>query len=170
MSNASVGDLPGKSNNPANPRAKRVTAVTRIPMSAPRQKLEVPEIENFHLHWFLARNVPSAQAAGYEFVGQDEVELNGVGVAEGSEDSGHTDLGSRVSIIGGLDARDEPERLYLMKLPSEWWLADQQRLEERNERIAAALRGGIVGAEKDPDIAKRYLKQGQDLFIPKKKR
>ena len=169
MSHATTGDIPGKTDNPANRRAKRVTAATRVPMSAPRQKLEVPAVEGFHLHWFLERNVANAQQAGYEFVDQEEVDLNDTNVADAAESDGHTDLGTRVSIIGGVDARDQPERLYLMKLPTEWWLEDQKRLEERNERIAAALRGGLVGAEKDPDVAKRYLKQGQDLFIPKKR-
>ena len=155
-------------NNPANRKESRVTAATRIPMSMPTQKLQIPELEGYHAHWFLARNVAKAQAAGYEFVDNEEVSLNAIGVADNLENSGNTDIGTRVSIIGGTDDRDQPERLYLMKIREEWWQEDQKSLAKRNDQIAQTLRGGLLGAEGDPDRAKRYLKQGQELFLPKR--
>ncbi len=165
--------------NPANAPAKRVTEATRIPMSVPQLRLEVPEVPGYHLHWFLGTNVPRAVKAGYEFVEDDEVEVNNSGVADSKSDSGSTDMGSRISqLAGGLTpASAEPQRLYLMKLRSEWRTKDVQALEAVNEKIASALRGGQVPAgasgapEEGPrDRASRYLKKGQDLFYPKSKK
>jgi hypothetical protein len=164
------------STNPANPAPKRVTEATRIPMSVPRQRLAVPEIPGFHLHWFLSQNVHRAVQAGYSFVEDDEVDVVNSGVADDAASSGSTDMGSRVSrFAGGLvQGTTEPQRLYLMKLPQEWRNADMKKLEETNERIAAALRGGNTpgpnGAsapEATGDRGKKYLKAGQDLFFPK---
>lgn len=156
-----------KTANPANAQPKRVTAATRIPMSIPKQNLEVPEIDGFHLHWFLGRRVNQALQAGYEFVDNSEVELTNKAVADNSELSGSTDMGSRVSVLAGPDENNQPERLYLMKIQQEWYNEDQKVLAERNEKVAQALRGGLLGAENDPDVSKRYLKTGASLFIPK---
>lgn len=164
------------SANPANPAPKAVTEATRIPMSVPRQRLAVPEIPGFHLHWFLSQNVHRAIQAGYSFVEDDEVDVMNSGVADDAASSGSTDMGSRVSrFAGGLvQGTTEPQRLYLMKLPQEWRNADMKKLEEMNERIAAALRGGnapgpggVSTPEGANDRGKRYLKAGQDLFFPK---
>jgi hypothetical protein len=145
-------------------------------MSVPRQRLAVPEIPGFHLHWFLSQNVHRAIQAGYSFVEDDEVDVMNSGVADDAASSGSTDMGSRVSrFAGGLvQGTTEPQRLYLMKLPQEWRNADMKKLEEMNERIAAALRGGnapgpggVSTPEGASDRGKRYLKAGQDLFFPK---
>lgn len=163
--------------NPANAPAKRVTEATRIPMSVPQLRLEVPEVPGYHLHWFLGQNVPRAMKAGYEFVEEDEVEVNNLGVANSKTDSGSTDMGTRISqLAGGLQAHSaEPQRLYLMKLRREWRDKDVQALEAVNEKIAVQLRGGDApalggagGPSEDPrDRASRYLKKGQDIFYPK---
>lgn len=75
-----------------------------------------------------------------------------------------------------MEGTPEPQRLYLMKLRQEWRDKDVQKLEEINERVAAAIRGGRpapgqVGApgETPTDQLQRYLKKGQDLFIPKRR-
>lgn len=165
--------------NPAAEPAKRVTEATRIPMSVPQMRLEVPAMQGFHLHWFLGRNVPRALQAGYEFVSPDEVQLNQLGVAADREFSGSTDMGSRVSVVAGgpVEGSLDAERLYLMKLRQEWRDKDVAALEARNEQIAAALRGGRNPsnspqgpAETGEDVGRRYIKQGQDLFFPKKRK
>lgn len=162
--------------NPANPAPKRVTEATRIPMSVPQLRLTVPEIPGFHLHWFLGTNVQRAIQAGYTFVEDDEVEVVNTGIADDAASSGSTDMGSRVSKFAGglIQGTTEPQRLYLMKLPQEWRDADIKKLEETNERIAAALRGGnapgpngALTGESATDRGKKYLKAGQDLFFPK---
>jgi len=154
---------------PANPPAKRVTEATRVPMSLPTTKLSVPEIPGYYTYWHLGKNVPAALRAGYVHVEDDEVELNQVGVANSVEESGSTDMGSRVSISAGnsLGEDNEPERLYLMKLRMDWHEQDLAGQARRNEDIAIALRSGTIGAEGDPDRNKRYMKAGQDLFYPR---
>ena len=159
-------DVPMK-NNPANAPARRVTAATRIPMSLPVLQLSVPEIPGYYLHWFLTKNIPRALAAGYEYVDESEALLNNRGVADDAEKSGSSDLGSRVSVIGGVDEQNNPERLYLMKIREEWHDEDVRKLGERNDQIAQALRAGLIGGENDPDKGSRYLKQGACLFFPK---
>ena len=170
-------DQPADQNNPANVREKRKTP-TRIPMSVPQLRLEVPEIPGFHLHWFLGTNVPRALRAGYTFVEDDEVDVANMGLADDASRSGNTDLGSRVSVFaGGLtEGTTEPQRLYLMKLPQELRDEDMAQLEAANERIAAALRSGgnanthgAAPEERGDDRAKRYMKSGQDLFFPKRR-
>ena len=150
----------------------RVTESSRIPMSAPHQRLAVPPIPGYHLHWFTSGRVHRALRAGYSHVTpNDGVDVMNAGLADPKSAVGSTDLGENISIISGdgvPEGQDEPDRLYLMKLPKEWWEKDQKTLLERNESIAATLRGGLAGAEDDPEKAKRYLKSGQDLFIPKR--
>jgi hypothetical protein len=170
------GDAPTDQKNPANAPAKRATSATRIPMSVPQLRLEVPAIPGMHLHWFVSKNIHRAQKAGYTFVEDDEVDLANFGLADDASNSGNTDLGSRVSQFAGgmVEGTSDPQRLYLMKLPQE----DCAALEATNEKIAAALRGGQTGPggagaapqETAGDRGKRYLKTGQDLFIPKSRR
>ena len=155
--------------NPSNRPLKRVTEATRIPMSTPEQQLKVPDIPGYHLHWHLEHNIPRALAAGYEFVDSEESTVTDKGVANNKEDTGSTDLGSKISILANRNSVGDGSRLYLMKLREEWWQSDQKKQLEVSERIAGAMRGGLLGADKDADIAKRYLKTGQDLFIPKRK-
>lgn len=156
-------------HNPANPINAPVSERTRIPMSVPIAKLAVPEIPGYRLYWF--RGEPSrlarAEQAGYEFVERGEVELTSHDLAGGSED-GNTDLGTRVTrSAGDLVGEDrQPTVLVLMKIREEWALADEQLKEDRNDAIAAALRGGLVGSEKDrpDDRDARYV--GSQTKIP----
>lgn len=167
-----VGNEPQKSIGASQQR--RVTAATRIPMSAPTQQLAVPEIEGYHLHWHLGANVPRAKQAGYTHVtDEDGIDVVGRGVANSGSDIGSTDLGSIISILSGTsNNNEEPDRLYLMKIPQEWWEEDQKNLQSRNDQIAASIRGGTLGADKEDgaDRSRRYMKQGQDLFWPKSNR
>lgn len=158
-----------KEVNPANQPEKRVTEATRIPMSIPVLQLEVPEIPGYHLYWFLERNLARALRGGYEFVDPEETDIVNKGVADDPTASGSSDMGTRISRIGSVDDQNKPELLYLMKIRDEWYQKDQAMLGERNDKIAQALRAGLVGAEGDQDAAARYLKQGANLFFPKRK-
>ena len=175
---ASSQPIKSTPDNPANPPRKRVTEGSRIPMSLPQTKLAVPEIPGYYLYWFLGQNIARAQKAGYEFVDQDECELTSTGLADDASTSGSTDLGTRVSAVAGglIEGTVEPQRLYLMKLRQEWRDKDVEAIEATNERIASALRGGtpMAGngagpAETGQDRLNRYLKKGQDLFMPKRR-
>lgn len=161
--------------NPANAPQKRVTEATRVPMTLPSAKLSVPEIPGYFLYWFLGQNIPRALKAGYEFVTEEEADVVNTGLADDASKQGNTDLGSRISVIAGglVEGTVEPQRLYLMKLREEWRTKDVEALEQVNERVAAAIRGGRPGGaapgETGVDAQQRYLKKGQDLFYPKRR-
>ena len=165
-----------------NPATKKIPDAERrrIPMSVPVQKLEVPEIPGFHLHWFRGdtARIKRAQEGGYTFVDEQETVVNSVGLGNESTRSGNTDLGSLVSVVaGGNDiGRDgQPVRLILMKIPLEYYEEDQKLVEQRNHRVAEALTGGQLGVERDGpgDTSMRYVGSRTsipDLFNPNKKR
>lgn len=160
--------------NPANSAVKATEAKTRIPMSLPIQKLAVPDIPGFHLHWMAGNPARISQAlkAGYKFVENDEVDLNVAGLADDASKTGNSDLGSRVSVGSGLDERGDESRLYLMKIEEEFWQEDQKLLEARNEQLAATIRGGSPDGAGDtsnryiPEMARKGV---ENLFTPKRK-
>ena len=145
------------------------------PMSSGVLRLEVPEKSGWHRHWF--RGTPErlarAQQAGYRFTSPDEVEINSFDVAGDSKGGGSTDLGSRVSVISGDDigSNGQPGRMYLMECPQEYFEHAQGILQETNDGVAEALRGGNIGSEKEVgrDANKRYLKDGQVPSLFQKK-
>ena len=153
------------------------TERTRIPMSVPVQSLEVREIPGYHLHWFLGTpaRIQRALDAGYEFVDENEIVPNAVGLGGNSAVSGSTDLGSRVSKVSGQEVGKDgqPVSLMLMKIKLEWWEADQQLVEDRNTQIRDALLGGMIGAEHDApgDAQHRYIDKSRstvpEFFKPK---
>lgn len=150
----------------------------RIPMSVPVQRLEAPDIPGYHLHWFAGSpdRLQRALDGGYEFVDEKETKVNSVGLGSDSTCSGNTDMGSRVSVVSGQEVGKDgqPTRLVLMKIKEEWWLEDQKLVEARNEKVAASLRGGLLGAENDKpgDTQHRYVDKSRtkipDLFNPKR--
>lgn len=162
-------------SNPANEPEKRLPQRERIPMSLPVQKLAVPEIPGYHCHWMRDEPQRIAQAlrAGYEFVQDDEVDLNTVGLGNSDDDSGNQDLGSRVSYVSGTNQQGGAQRLYLMKLPLDYWLADQKALGERQEQIAAQLRGdqGFTEPGQAGEAGTRYSRgeQRTNMFTPKRR-
>jgi hypothetical protein len=162
--------------NPASP-PKGDAERKRIPMSVPVQRLEAPEIPGYHLHWFTGspERLQRAIDGGYEFVDEREMKINNVSIGGESTRSGNTDMGSRVSVVSGQEVGKDgqPTRLILMKIKQEWWEEDQKLVEGRNEQVAAALRGGLMGAEKDApgDTRLRYVDKARtaipDFFTPK---
>ncbi len=163
-----IAKAAGKAN-PANEPVKRLTDVTRVPMDLPTLKLGVPEVPGFYLYWHLGKNVGRALRAGYVHVVEGEVEIEQAGIATGRSVSGNSDLGTNISVSAG-NSGDTEDRLYLMKLPNELHEQDMMAKEAVNEEIAIALRAGTLGSEGDPDRNKRYMKEGQHLFYPKKAR
>lgn len=149
----------------------------RIPMSVPVQRLEAPDMPGYHLHWFTGspERIQRALDGGYEFVDSRELKINNVSLGGDSAVSGNTDMGSRVSIVSGQEVGKDgqPVRLILMKIKQEWYEEDQKLVEGRNEQVAAALRGGLLGVEKDGkgDTVHRYVDKARtqipDLFKPK---
>ena len=164
--------------NPSNPSAKTSAERKRIPMSVPVQRLEVPEIPGYHLHWFngTSARIQRALDGGYEFVTPEETEVNSVSLGGDSAASGNTDMGSRVTIASGQeDGNGQALRLVLMKIKLELYDEDQQVLEERNDRVAQALTAGSYGSERDSpaDRSNRYVDKSRtsipDLFRKKRR-
>ena len=152
--------------NPANTLEQKLHTKSRIPMSVPQQKLAAPEIPGYHCHWMLGTpsRLAQAQRAGYTFVETDEVDTNNFDLAGDPESAGSTDLGSRVSQVAGSETSPDGDavRLYLMKLPQELWEEDQQVITDRNEQIAAGLRGD--NAVEEGYVPKSHKKSVADLF------
>lgn len=148
-----------------------------IPMNVPVQRLQVPEMPGYHYHWFRGdrARLMRAEQAGYEYVDEQEVELNNLDIGGESAASGNTDMGTRVTVISGeqLGNDGQPGRLVLMKIKTELWQASEKILADHNEQIAEAIRGGQVGTgpnETPADKAQRYVKQTEHLFTRRKVR
>lgn len=162
-----------------------------IPMTLPQQKLAVPEIPGFHLHWMLNTNerVHAALRAGYQFVSHEEVQIQNFDLGGDAKVDGNTDMGTRVTRLassygdGQIGKDGQPARLILMKQPEELHRKHQKLLEDRNGTIAdtltASFRAGLPGGQAAPgetseDVAHRYVgKRGQkvpDLFNRNKHR
>ena len=164
---------PGSSAQPVAAERKR------IPMSVPVQRLEVPDIPGYHLHWFLStpERLQRAIDGGYEFTEEREVKINNVSLGGDSAISGSTDMGSRVSVVSGQEVGKDgqPTRLVLMKIKQEWWDEDQIAVEARNTKVRDALLGGMIGAENDRpgDAQHRYVDKSRtqipDFFKQKRK-
>lgn len=151
--------------NPANIPDKQVRGRERVPMSLPVQKLAVPEIPGYHTHWMEGTQLRINQAlkAGYEFVSPEEVDSVTSDLAGDPLGGGSTDLGSRVSLMSGMDDQNNAIRLYLMKLPQEFWEEDQASILKQSEKISEALGGGnIAPAEAS------YVKSQGHMFQRKK--
>lgn len=184
FSKADGGSPLNERSNPASRPGRTSAERQRIPMSVPVQKLMVPEIPGYHLHWF--RGTPDrlgrALQAGYSFVTRDEVQINNLNIGDDSAEAGSNSLGDRVTVGAGSEVTtdNQPMQLVLMKIPLEFWQEDQRFLEDRNEEIANAIRGGRIGAgraggETAGDQAQRYIPQyarqdAQNLFTRKPQR
>lgn len=133
-----------KNLNPANRTAGAERK--RIPMSVPVQRLSVPDIPGYHLHWFKGTpdRLDRALQGGYEFVDEAETSVSDVGLGGTSTRTGNTDMGSRVSVVGGSEVGNDgqPVRLVLMKIRQEWYEEDQKLVEQRNDAVVNSVLGG----------------------------
>ena len=169
-------DIPSANPSAAPPTAK--VARGRIPMSVPRQKLAVPDIPGYHLHWMLGtpERLAQARAAGYEFVERDETQVTNTDISSGDDEDGNSDLGSRVTRVAGgdTDSGGQAVRLVLMKLRQEWWEDDQKKLESKSDDLIAALRSGRIDAseagETQGDRAQRYIPKNRTSSMFQKRR
>lgn len=159
-------EVQAAANNPANAEVKSAAERRRIPMNQQVQKFACDPIPGYHIHFPLNNpaRIRRMQMAGYEFVDASEATLNGLPI--GSDD-GNMDLGSRVSIpSGGIGTDNQPEMHIMMKIREEWYQESERILEERNEGVAAALRGEHAGPNSYVDKSRTKL---PDLFTPKRR-
>jgi len=154
-------------NNPANSKDQDKTNQLgmrkRIPMSVPKAKLAVPEIDGYHLHWIndYAGRVIQATQGGYEFVTEEEAMVNSFSLGSASDLNGNTDMGSRVSVVVGKNEDGTALRAYLMKIRNEWFVEDQAVAQERVDAVDGQIKRGRVGADADKnqsDTVNRYVR------------
>lgn len=166
-----------KELSPASDNLKVAAAERkRIPMSVPVQKLEVPDVPGYHLHWFIGspERLQRALDGGYEFVDEREVVMNNTSLGGTSTRTGNTDMGTRVSVVSGQEiGRDgQPTRLVLMKIKQEWYEEDQKLVENRNQQVVDTLLGGMQTGT--GDTSHRYVDKTRttipDFFKPKRPR
>jgi hypothetical protein len=167
--------------SPDKPTAER----TRIPLSVPQRKLEVPDIPGYYTRWFRGtpQRLAQAERAGFEFVTPDEIQLNNVSVGGDAKKDGNSDLGTRVSVVEGgeIDGVGQAVRMYLMKQKLEYYQQDAALSQKRNDSVADALTaayhqgsvGGPAPGERPEDQAARYVDKARskvpDLFRRKVK-
>lgn len=177
-----------ENNNPANAKVEFPKGYR--PMTSATLRLQVPEKDGWHRHWFRGtpERIARAQQAGYRFVEPEELEegsINNFDLGGDSDETGNTDLGTRVSIISGgeLDTSGQPGRMYLMECPLEYFDYAQSIVNESTDDVATALRGGHVGegrsGETRADNNNRYVgfeqpgnsRKGKvpDLLVPKRR-
>ena len=155
--------------NPANDVKVSEIPEGYIPMSAPVQRLQVPEMPGWKLHWFRGEpgRIARAQRAGYRFVEENEVRVNNFDLGGSKDNSGNTDLGTRVSIEAG----EDDGRLYLMKVPQELYDYAQKLLGREVDSVVEALTSGKVGSENDEeasDTANRYVQKKRTKLFKKR--
>mgnify|MGYP003339546449 CR=1 FL=1 len=125
----------------------RPSRATRGIFNGTRGKLSIdPELvkafteAGWHLHIFNDNDgkVQIALEAGYEFVMRDEVG----GSLSDRVVPANTDPGEKVRFRVGNKEGGDGMFAYLMKIPTSAWEADQQLLQDRNNRTDAAIRAG----------------------------
>ena len=110
----------------------------RVPLGIARQKLKVPEIQGYRLRWIndTPGRLNEARQGGYEFVMNDEI---GGKFGDTDIDQTNRDLGSKVcravSQTTGLKA-------YLMKIPNEYYEADQRAKQKEIDVVDQAIHSG----------------------------
>lgn len=112
---------------------------SRIPMSIPQLKLEVPEIPGWHLYWAVESNLPRFFQGGYELVYDKEIHVNQTGIGSQHSISGNMDLGTRVAIAAGVKENGDTEYLVLVKIEEEYYREDQSKIEDLNRRVLRAI-------------------------------
>jgi len=110
----------------------------RVPLGIARQKLKVHEIKGYKLRWIndTPGRLNEARRGGYEFVQADEIDGK---FGDTDIDQTNRDLGSRVcravSQTTGLKA-------YLMKIPLEYYEADQRAKQKEIDEVDQAIHSG----------------------------
>lgn len=128
-----------------NPAAKDgnapAEARTRVPMTAPTRRMELPQIPGYYVQWIRGTNDRLQQAlnAGFEFIRPGEVHLNNRLLGDDVLKSGNTDLGDRVSIGDGTDEQGHVIRSYAMKQREDYHAEDMAVRQRGNDSIADSL-------------------------------
>ena len=142
-----------QTQNPSVAPGKTSVERQRVPMSVPVQRLEVPEIPGYHLHWIndYPGRVDAALDNGYEFVSAGEVGKTSfnVGATEG-----------QIKHSVGVQENGDPLYAYLMKIRQEWYDEDQSAKSQREQQVDAAIKSGRNLTVKDAGETDKYYGEG----------
>lgn len=113
----------------------------RTPLGVARQKLVLNSLDDpkHHYHWIndTGTRVQEALDGGYEFVSAEQA--GEVGVRDVLDTN--TDLGTGVSKVV---SRETGRRAFLMRIPMDIYLHDQQTKQVQVDKIDQAIRGGDI--------------------------
>ena len=129
-------------------RPKKEARKERIPFGNLRQKLNVPQIPGYRQYFFIDKGnrIADAQAAGYEFVTQQEQPHVG---DKGGVEPDQLDQGTKVTKFAGSNEHGKPQHYYLMKIKNEWYLEDKaekaRRIDAQEEAIKQPKDGHFYG-------------------------
>lgn len=131
---------------------REISADARVPMGGNKLKMTLPEIPGFRTRWFndAGDRIETAKKGGYTHIIKA-----GIKVGSGSE-TGHTDLGSVVSMVVGTQANGQPLRAYGMKIKQEWFIEDQAKQALAIRETETQIRGGQLPGDKG-DTSNRYV-------------
>jgi hypothetical protein len=127
------------------PRARKDKRAERTPLGSFRTKLNVADKDPaYEYRWVndTPGRIEQAQAGGYEHV---------TDATTGETGETNTDVGSRTSSIVGRTEDGKGLRAYLMRIPKDFYDADQAEKQKVNDQIDEAIHGGSVEGEPGKD-------------------
>lgn len=125
---------------------------SRVPLNSTRAKLEVRHKEpGFVYRWVNDDHgrIAAAQAAGYEFVEDENVKAARAGTNQESD--------ARICFPAGTRRDNTPMNTYLMKTREEFYKEDQTAKQEAVDQVDAAIVGGKLAED---DSESRYVPKG----------
>ena len=123
------------------PRARKPNRAERTPLGSFRSKLTVADKDPAFVYRWINDSpgrVEQAQAGGYEHVND---------ATTGETGETNTDVGSRTSSIVGRSEDGKGMRGYLMRIPKDFYDADQADKQKVNDAVDEAISGGSVEGE-----------------------
>lgn len=138
----------------------------RVPFGSLRTKLQLSDEDRkafekagYVCRWFNDQDgrIARAEAAGWEFVTQDEA----TSIGQGALHQGNTDLNSKVSKVVSR-GKENVVSAILMKIKKQFYKEDQMAKEDINRRVDDALRGGTPGGNV---VENQYVPKGHTQKI-----
>jgi len=152
--------------------SRKTLTAKRVPMNSSELKLNAQEIPGYYLYWMKGtpERIQQALSAGYTFVEDHETLTTTTMLGSSSNQSGNTDLGSRVSRVCGSEVGSDgqPVRLYLMKLSEEFHQEDLKAQDRRSLILAEQLTGKQEGQFSGNSAGGAYGRSFKsNMFTPK---
>jgi hypothetical protein len=119
---------------------------------------------NYHYHWIndTAGRIEEAAAGGYTFVSRNEISLAPGVIEKNSE------LGDKVSMIVGKQESGDSLRAYLMRIPLDWYEANQAEQQLRCDQVDKVITQGRVTNANPGDAQAFYTPKGHRNSITRK--